>query len=60
MRIKMLASFAGTSIDWPAGSEQELEAKEAVRLIEAGYAVPVATVKVETAAAAPVREKRKK
>jgi len=54
----MLASFAGTNVDWPSGSEQDLPADEAKRIIDAGFAVPVATVKVERAVAKPVKETR--
>ena len=60
MRVKMLAHFAGPDVDWPVGSEQEFDQAQAIRLIEAGFAVPVATQEVETATAAPVREKRKR
>lgn len=58
MRVKMLAHFSGPAVDWPTGSEQELDQAQAVRLIEAGFAIPVATVSVETATKKPVREKR--
>lgn len=58
MLVKMLASFAGTGVDWPSGSEQDLPTDEAKRLIDAGFAVPVAAVKAERAVAKPVAEKR--
>ena len=58
MLVRMPASFAGTNVDWPSGSEQDLPADEAKRIIDAGFAVPVATVKVERAVAKPVKETR--
>lgn len=61
MRVKMLVSMAGLDFALSPGEETgRFTDGEAVRLIEAGYAVPVSTVKVETASAAPAREKRKK
>lgn len=57
MIVKLLAHFEG-AVSWPVGSEQDLEQAEAIRLIAAGYAVPVAAPKVETASVKPVREKR--
>lgn len=60
MRVKMLASFEGPAISWPAGSEQDLSPAEAIRMIERGFAVPVAEVAVETAALEVVTEKRAK
>lgn len=60
MRVRMLASFVGPTVDWPAGSEQEIGSAEAIRLIERGYAVPIADSVIETASAAPAPEKRKR
>ena len=58
MRVTMLAGFAGPVVDWPTGSVQDLDDAEAIRMIEAGFALPVATVKAETATLKPSREKR--
>ena len=59
MRVKMLSSFAGPSVDWPAGSVQEIPADEAQRLIEAGHAVPDEAPAPENAKAKkPAREAR--
>lgn len=58
MLVKMLAGFVGTDTDWPSGSEQNIETAEALRLIEGGYAVPVAERKAERAVAKPVAERR--
>lgn len=61
MKIKMLASFAGADFSVPAGEETErFSNAECIRMIEAGYAVPVAEPKIERAVKAPVVEKRKK
>ena len=59
MRIKLLMSRAGIDFSQNAGDEIEADDAEAVRMIEAGQAVPVSDVKIERAVkAAP--EKRKK
>ena len=49
MKIKMLASFAGADFTLSPGDETDRFSKaEAVRMIEAGYAIPVPGVKRET------------
>ena len=58
MLVRMLASFAGTDVDWPSGSEQDLPPDEAKRLIDAGFAIPVSVAKIERAVAKPVKETR--
>lgn len=60
MKIRMLVSTAGIDFALNVGDETErFDDAEAIRFIEAGYAVPVAEVAVERAVkAAP--EKRKK
>ncbi len=52
MKIKMLAGFSG---EWSCnrGDEIERPRKEALRLIEAGYAVAVREEKPETATKKP-------
>lgn len=58
MKIKLLVSFAGVNFALDAGTETDrFSDAEAVRMIEAGYAEPVASVDVEKAARKP-REKR--
>jgi hypothetical protein len=57
VRVTLLAHFEGAQ-SWPAGSERDLDDAEALRLIQAGYAVPVSAVEVETTARKPAREKR--
>jgi hypothetical protein len=50
MKIRMLASFAGADFTVEAGEETErFSHGEALRMIEAGYAVPVAEAARETA-----------
>lgn len=58
MKIKMLASFAG---EWSCnrGDEVERPDDEAIRLIDAGLAVPVRDVPLETAVAKSVKENTK-
>lgn len=59
MKIRMLTSFAGTDFTVSANEETErFSEAEAVRMIEAGYAVPVAAPKVERAVKMPAPEKR--
>jgi hypothetical protein len=57
MRLRMLAGFVG-SITLAPGDEAEFADDEAIRLIDAGFAVP-APPKVERAVKA-ASEKRKK
>lgn len=59
MKIRMLTSFAGSDFTVAAKEETErFSDAEAVRMIEAGYAVPVAELKVERAVKRPAPEKR--
>lgn len=62
MKIRMTVSMAGTDFSVEVGEETErFSDAEAQRMIEAGYAVPVAEVAIERAAAtAPARETRAK
>ncbi|WP_396190301.1 hypothetical protein [Flavobacterium sp.] len=58
MKLKMLVSIAGVDFALDPGAETErFSGDEAVRLIEAGIAVPVAEQEVEKATRKP-REKR--
>lgn len=58
MKIKLLVSFAGMDFALDAGSETDrFPDAEAIRMIEAGYAVPVGEAEVEKATRKP-REKR--
>ncbi len=60
MKIRMLVSIAGTGFALSANTETDrFTAAEAVRLIEAGYAVPVSDVEIERAVKADARETRK-
>ncbi|MBS7737934.1 MULTISPECIES: hypothetical protein [unclassified Chelatococcus] len=59
MKIKMLVGIAGT--DFALSPDEETDrfsTKEATRMIEAGFAVPVADEKVERATKKPAPEKR--
>lgn len=59
MKIKMLTSLAGADFSLRPGEETERFGEaEATRLIEAGYAAPVAAEKRETTARKPAAEKR--
>lgn len=59
MKIKMLTSLAGDDFALSPGDETgRFENAEAQRLVEAGYAVPVVTDKVERTTKTPAPEKR--
>jgi hypothetical protein len=57
MRVRLLVGFAGATVLVP-GDEAEFANAEAIRLIEAGFAVPIAAP-VETAVR-KLDEKRKR
>lgn len=58
MRIRMRTGLSGPDYSLIPGDERDFPDKEAIRLIEAGYAVPVASVEVETTALEPEAETR--
>lgn len=61
MKIKMLTSLCGPEYSLNAGDETDrFDNSEAIRFIEAGFAVPVAEAKIERAEKKPVFEKRAK
>lgn len=58
MKIKLLVSFAGIDFALDAGAVTDrFPDAEAIRMIEAGYAEPIAEATVETASK-KLREKR--
>jgi hypothetical protein len=59
MRIKYLAGFAGNDFVIEAGEVRECEDAEAERLIDAGFAIPVADEAMERAVATPAEKRRK-
>lgn len=60
MNIKMLIGLSGNEYSLAPGDERDFPQEEAIRLIDAGYAVPAAEERIERAVATPVIEKRKK
>jgi len=59
MKIKMLAGIAGTGFSLSPDDETDrFSDTEAARLIDAGFAVPIAEPKVERAVKSPAPEKR--
>ncbi len=56
----MLVGLSGPTITLSPGDEADFPQAEAIRFIEAGFAVPVGEQTIETAAAAPQAERRKK
>lgn len=60
MLIKMLVSLAGNEYSLAPGDEREFPDNEAIRLIDAGFAVPAVEEKVERAVAPPAPERSTK
>jgi hypothetical protein len=60
MNIRMLVGLAGNEYSLAPSDEHEFPDAEAIRLIEAGYAVPVVAEAVERAVAQPAPERRTK
>ena len=61
MKIKMLTSLVGPEYSIDAGEETDrFTQAEAIRFVEAGFAVPVAEPKIERAEKKSVQEKRAK
>lgn len=60
MKIKLLVSLSGADAAFSSGVEYDWDNEDAVRLIEAGFAVPVAEIKIERAVATPAAERRKR
>lgn len=58
MKIKMRVHFAGPDFSAAPGDEIEREDSEAIRLIDKGYAVPMAALPVEHAVQAQAPEVR--
>ena len=56
----MLVGLSGPAYSLGPGDTRDFPQAEAIRLVEAGYAVPVAERAVERAVAVPVFEKRGK
>jgi len=57
MKVKLLVAMSGEQ-SWNVGDEFDCADDEAIRLIEAGYAAPIATAKVEKAVKKPAAETR--
>jgi hypothetical protein len=60
MKIKMLTGLCGPDYNLAPGDAHDFGDAEAVRLIEAGFAVPLAEIKSETATKKPAAERRAK
>ncbi|WP_037392835.1 hypothetical protein [Sinorhizobium fredii] len=60
MKIKMLVGLAGNEYSLSPGDERDFPQNEAIRLIDAGYALPVAEEKTERAVSEPAQERRGK
>ena len=60
MKIKMLVGLSGIEYSLSPGDEREFPDNEAIRLIDAGFAVPAVEEKVERAVAQPAPERRTK
>lgn len=60
MIVRMLVGLSGPAYTLSPGHERDFPRDEALRLINAGYAVPVVETKAELAIKPPAPEKRKK
>lgn len=58
MQVRMLVGLSGPAITLSPGDQHDFDHAEAVRLIEAGFAVPVFEQKIERAVKAPAAETR--
>lgn len=57
MHVKLTVPMSGEK-PWNVGDEFECSADEAKRLIDAGYAVPIVSAKIEKAVKKPAAETR--
>lgn len=58
MMIELLVGLSGPTYSLDPGDRQDFPQSEAIRLIEAGYALPVAECQMERPRVEPVVEKR--
>lgn len=58
MLIRLLVGLSGPAFSLGPGDERDFPHDEAMRLIEAGFAVPVSSPKTERAVKRPAPEKR--
>jgi hypothetical protein len=58
MLVRMVVGLSGPTMTLAPGAERDFPQDEAVRLIKAGYAVPVAEAQIERAVIQPVTETR--
>lgn len=58
MLVRMVVGLSGPTMTLNPGDERAFSQDEAVRLIKAGYAVPVAEAQIERAVVRPVTETR--
>lgn len=56
-RVKLTTSMAGPAGSWNVGDEYECDAAEAARLIEAGFAEPIAEKRETATKPAPVAKR---
>ncbi|TIN10390.1 hypothetical protein [Mesorhizobium sp.] len=58
MLVRMLVGLSGNAYSLGPGDERDFPQDEALRLISAGFAAPVAEVKIERAVQVPAAERR--
>lgn len=58
MQVEMLVGLSGPTYTLDPGDRREFPQDEAVRLIEAGYAIPVSERQIERTVADPIIETR--
>jgi hypothetical protein len=59
MRVRMTVGLVGPAFTLEPGDEHEFPDAQAIRMIQAGSAIPVAERVAETTAVQPVRETRR-
>jgi hypothetical protein len=60
MRIKMMVGLSGPTYTLNPGEERVFPDEEALRIVQAGFAVPVIDRDIETAVRKPAAERRGK
>ncbi|RWN58751.1 hypothetical protein [Mesorhizobium sp.] len=58
MLVRMLVGLSGLAYSLGPGDERDFPQDEALRLISAGFAAPVAEIKIERAVQVPAAERR--
>lgn len=60
MIVRMVVGLSGPTLSLEPGDERDFPRDEAIRLLKAGYAVPVLERRIETTDAPPAHEIRRR